>query len=72
MKKIQVVMKWNKKEQDWYFTYPDRLGKGLMGPFFDMTKTTGHRIDWEQNLKSMLSEAGYDYTTFKITCDKIK
>lgn len=70
MKRDKVVMKWNKKELDWHITWPDRAGKSLSGPFFDMTKTTGHRTDWGKDLVSMLMERGYDPTTFQISVKK--
>lgn len=70
--KKQVKMHWSKRENDWEFIYPDLDGKSLMGPFFDMTKTTGHKIDWEVEFKKMLTDRGYDYKTFKITCDKLE
>lgn len=72
MKKKQIKLRWSKRERDWLFDYPDLAGKSLMGVFFEMMKTTGHRIDWQEDLKSMLAEKGYDYQTLKITCDKIK
>lgn len=68
-KKIQL--RWSKKENDWLFNYPDNAGKSMMGVFFDMVKTTGHRTDWEQGLMTMLTERGYDYRTLRITCDKL-
>lgn len=54
------------------FNYPDNDGGNLMCVFFDILKTTGHRIDWQKGLKDILTEHGYDYKTLKNTCDKIK
>ena len=70
MGKPVIKLKWSKREKDWVFDYPDNNGKSLMGVFFEMTKTTGHHVDWEENLKTMLTNAGYDYTTLKITVSK--
>lgn len=70
--KTTVKLSWSKREKDWIFDFPDWLGRGLSGPFFDMTKTTGHRTDWERDLKTMLTDHGYDYKTFKITVEKLK
>jgi hypothetical protein len=70
MGKPVIKLKWSKRENDWVFDYPDNSGKFLMGVFFEMMKTTGHRVDWEENLKTMLTNAGYDYTTLKITVSK--
>jgi hypothetical protein len=70
MGKPAIKLKWSKRENDWLFDYPDNNGKSLMGVFFEMTKTTGHRVDWEEDLKTMLTNAGYDYTTLKITVSK--
>jgi len=64
MKKVQVKMHWSKRENDWEFIYPDLDGKSLRGVFFDMTKTTGHKIDWEIEFKKMLTDRGYDYKTY--------
>jgi hypothetical protein len=72
MRNKQIKLRWSIKENDWLFDYPDNDGKSIMGVFFDMVKTTGHRVDWQQELKEMLTERGYDYKSFKITCDKIK
>jgi hypothetical protein len=58
---------WSKREQDWMVFYPDLAGKSMRGPVFGMTQTTGRRMDWEQDLKAMLTDRGYDYTTFRIT-----
>jgi len=70
MGKPAIKLKWSKRENDWIFDYPDNKGESLMGIFFDMMKTTGHRTDWEEDLKTMLTNAGYDYTTLKITVSK--
>ena len=70
MTKEKIILRWSRKENDWLFDYPDSAGRSLMGPFFDMMKTTGHRTDWQQDLKPMLEEQGYDYTTLKITVKK--
>lgn len=70
--KEEIKLCWSKKEEDWLFSYPDLAGKSLMGVFFDLIKTTGHRMDWEQSLSNMLKERGYDPTTLKIICKKIK
>jgi hypothetical protein len=70
MVKPKIKLKWSKKENDWIFDYPDNKGKSLMGVFFDMMKTSGNRTDWEDDLKTMLTNAGYDYTTLKITVSK--
>lgn len=43
----------------------------MMGVFFEMVKTTGHRTDFKEGLMTMLAERGYDYRTLKITCDKL-
>lgn len=66
----KVVMAWSKKEGDWIIKWPDREGKTLSGPFFDMTKTTGHRIDWGEPLLKILEDRGYDATTFQISVQK--
>lgn len=68
----QIKLKYSKREKDYIFNYPDNAGCLLMGVFFDILKTNGHRIDWQQDLKDMLTEHGYDYKTLKITCNKIK
>jgi len=70
-KKKQIKLRWSKKENDWQFDYPDNAGSTMTGVFFGMVKTTGHRTDWQEELKAMLTERGYDYRTFKITCDKL-
>lgn len=67
---MQIKLFWSKTDKDWKFSYPDREGRALMGPFFDMIKTTGHRTDWLKELSEMLKEHGYDPTTLKITCKK--
>ena len=67
----ELKLRWSKKENDWVAHYPDLAGKSMIGVLFDMVKTTGHRIDWEEDLKTMLTERGYDYTTFQITCKKL-
>lgn len=67
-----IKLRWSKKEKDWLFSWIDNSGKGLMGVFFDMIKISGHRMDWKKELKTMLEEHGYDYTTLKITVKKIK
>lgn len=72
MTKEKIQLRWSKREKDWLFKYPDNAGNTMMGVFFDMVKTTGHRTDWEEDLITMLTERGYDHKTFKITCDKIK
>jgi len=69
-RKKKIELRWSKRERDWLFNYPDNAGCTMMGVFFDMVKTTGHRTDWQQELKKMLEERGYDYTTLKITCQK--
>lgn len=69
-KKSKIELKWSKREKDWIFNYPDNDGCSLMGVFFEMTKTTGHRTDWQEELKDMLEERGYDYTSLKITVNK--
>lgn len=65
-----IKLRWSKSDKDWKFSYPDRAGRGLMGVFFDLLKTTGHRMDWEKTLEQMLDEHGYDKTTLTITCKK--
>lgn len=70
MKKKRITLKWGNKEDDWKFEWPDNNGKSLMGVFFDMIKTTGHRVDWQENLAKMLHERGYDYKTLKLTVDR--
>ena len=72
MKKKQIKLIYSKKEKDWLFNFPDNEGNSLAGVFFDMVKTTGHRTDWFRDLKIILTEKGYDYKSFKITCDKIE
>lgn len=67
----KVKMYWSKRNKDWTFNYPDRSGKLLMGVFVDMLKTTGHRTDWQQDLKTILRDHGYDPDTFQITCKKL-
>lgn len=69
-KKEKIELKWSNKENDWLFNYPDNAGKSMADVFFDMIKTTGHRTDWKQDLKQMLEERGYDYSTLKITVKK--
>lgn len=71
MKKKQIKLRWSKKENDWLFNAPDDAGHTMAGVFFEMTKTTGHRVDWQEGLMTMLAERGYDYRTLKITCDKL-
>lgn len=71
MKKEKIKLSWSKKENDWVFDYPDNSGHTMAGVLFEMIKTTGHRIDWEEDLMTMLSERGYDYKTLKITCNKL-
>lgn len=71
MKMDKIKLFWSKKEKDWMFKYPDDAGNSLTGVFFEMLKTTGHRMDWEEDLKKMLTDRGYDYTTLTITCKKI-
>lgn len=71
MKKKQIKLRWSKKEKDWLFDSHDEEGYLLAGVFFGMIKTTGHRTDWQESLISILTEKGYDYKTFKITCDKL-
>ncbi len=68
----KIELKWSKREKDWIFNYPNWDGGTLTGVFFDMVKTTGHRTDWKEELKTLLANSGYDYTTLKITCKKIK
>lgn len=68
---MKLVLKWSKRQRDWLVNYEDRAGKHLCGVLFDMVKTTGHRVDWQQDLKTILTEKGYDYTTLKITCKKL-
>lgn len=70
-KKDRIRLVWSKLEKDWRFSYPDNAGHSLAGVFFDMVKTTGHRVDWRDDLKNMLANHGYDFQTLKITCDKI-
>jgi hypothetical protein len=69
MSKIKLT--WSKQDEDWKVSYPDNAGRSLMGVLFEMTKTTGHRVDWEQDLIKMLTDRGFDYTTFTITCNKL-
>ncbi len=69
--KKKIVLKWSNRENDWKFYYPDNAGCLMMGVFFDIIKTTGHRIDWKEDLNKMLTDRGYDYKTLKITCEKI-
>lgn len=70
--KDAIQLKWSKREKDWIFHWPDNQGSSLKGVFFEMIKTSGHRVDFEQDLIKMLDERGYDYTTLKITCKKKK
>jgi len=70
MNKKQIKLRWSKRENDWLFDGPDTKGHTMAGVFFDMVKTTGYRIDWEEELIKMLTDRGYDYKTLKITCDK--
>lgn len=70
--KDQIKLVWSKKENDWLFSYPNNAGKSMMGIFFDLIKITGHRMDWGETLEKKLRDRGYDPTTLKITCDKIK
>lgn len=46
MKKKQIKLRWYKKENDWLFGASDNAGHTMAGVFFEMTKTTGHRVDW--------------------------
>jgi hypothetical protein len=69
---MEIKLFWSKKDKDWKFNYPDRAGKSLMGVFFDLIKTKGHRMDWEIELSDILRAHGYDPTTFEITCKKIE
>ncbi len=69
---MKIKLFWSKRNKDWTFNYPDNAGKTLMGIFFEMVKTTGHRCDFKRELKDMLNDHGYDYKTLKITCDKLK
>lgn len=66
----KIELKWSKREDDWIFNYPDHEGATMAGPFFEMVKTTGYRIDWKEKLGKMLEDRGYDYKTLKITCKK--
>ena len=83
--KDKIVLKWSKQEKDWIFYYPDRIGQSMTALFFEMIKIEenisfhkkeineyGKIVDKScvQNLKQFLTERGYDYTTFKITCNK--
>lgn len=72
MKKKKVKLFWSKREKDWMFVWPDNAGSSLRGIFFGMTKTTGNRVDWEEDLKKILTDRGYDYKTLRITCNKIE
>jgi len=67
----KLTLKWSKREKDWLCNYPDNAGSSLMGVLFDMTNVNKHRTQYDQDLKTMLTEHGYDYTTFKITVDKL-
>lgn len=71
MRRKQVKLKWSKREKDWLFDWPDNAGATLAGVFFGMTQTTGHRTDWQEDLKKMLTDRGYDYKSFRIICDKL-
>jgi hypothetical protein len=68
----QVKLRWSTKENDWIAKYPDNAGKSLVGILFDMLKTEGHRINWEEDLKTILQDRGYDYKTFTITVKKME
>lgn len=68
----QIKLYWSKREKDWTFSYPDNSGHSIMGVFFDMLKVDEHRTTWDENLKKMLTDRGYDYTTLKMTCKKLK
>lgn len=70
--KNKIQLRYSVREKDWVFDYPDDSGWSLAGVFFEMTKTIGHKIDWQQEFKQMLTERGYDYKTFQITCKKLK
>lgn len=86
MHKNKIVLKWSKKENDWEFHYPDRAGNTLTGLFFEMLKIEENipfiRDEFKDgqlmkrinpiDLKTMLTERGYDYKTLRITCEKIK
>ncbi len=84
-RKDKIVLNWSKRENDWMFHYPDRAGSSLMTILFEMLKIEEnirfHRMELKdgkqverkniETLKQMLTERGYDYTTFKITCNKL-
>lgn len=70
MAKKKIELKWSKRENDWVFHYPDNAGKSMMGVLFDMVKISGHRMDWETDLKTMLEERGYDYKSLRIFINK--
>lgn len=68
----KIKLRWSKPDKDWKFQCTDRKGYSMMGVFFDLIKTKGHRMDWKETLEDMLTERGYDYTTLTITCKKKK
>lgn len=68
---MKIKLFWSKKDKDWRFSYPDTDGKYLMGVFFDLIKTKGHRMDWQKDLDQMIREHDYDPTTLQITCKKL-
>lgn len=74
--KKKVKLAWSKKENDWKFDYPDNAGSSLAQVFFSMIRyrtLSGLYISEQQKeFKKLLEERGYDYTTLKITCEKIK
>ncbi len=80
MKTEKIKLSWSKKEDDWQFHYPDRMGNRLTGLFFEMLKIEENIRFLQPNildpdrkpptLKQMLTESGYDYKTLKITCEK--
>lgn len=70
MTKKRIELKWSKNQRDWMFSYPDNEGCSIMCVFFDMLKVSEHRVTWDEDLKKMLEDRGYDYKTLKITVDK--
>lgn len=81
MAKERIVLKWSKKDKSWMFHYPDLAGKSLMTFFFEMLKFENLSFNKPsvinpdyipESLKDALTTRGYDYTTLKITVDKIK
>jgi len=66
--KPKVVVKWSKKEQDWISKYPEwenRNARILGNNFFTMIQEFEK---WKsEELRKVLSDAGFDPDTFTIT-----